>query len=220
MTLKNFAEYLALKRLNDSTMKSYPSLGSLLISFREDTIVGVGNVESITASMCCINAHNLATGDTAVLNGYVTESATSPLVSHTFTFQEYGMAVIFNEADMFWEIALTTASKIEIGGVFLGTHLITPAYEIGAKTTYVTTDTYSKSKSGQLSGDEGYWFRTANYLFPHITEDEKEDWLTFWKAVGTIKQFYLLQYPDRQDIQPLIYCHFTSKTFKDRKSVV
>jgi len=101
-----------------------------------------------------------------------------------------------------------------LGGLFIGTHLITPAYEIGAKTTYITTDTYSKSKSGQLSGDEGHWYRTANYLFPDITESEKEDWLTFWKTVGTIKQFYLLQYPDRQDIQPLIYCHLTSKSFK------
>lgn len=188
--------------------------GSLLISFREDTIVGAGNVASINASMCCINAHNMASGDTAVLKGYPTESSSTASVTYTFTYQKYGMAVIFDEADLYWEIELTVADPVDIGGLFLGTHLITPAYEIGAKTVWKTTDSYSKSESGQLYGDEGYYYRTANYLFPHITEDEKEDWLTFWETVGTIKAWYLLQYPEAQSIQPLMYCHFTSKDFK------
>jgi len=85
------------------------SFGSLLISFRENTIVGAGNVLSITASMCCINAHTLVAGDTAVLKGYPTEDSSTASVTYEFTFQGYGMAIIFDEVDLFWEIELTTA---------------------------------------------------------------------------------------------------------------
>lgn len=196
----------------DKKYKSVAS-GSLLISFRDNTIVGSGNTSSITASMCCINAHNMQSGDTITLKGYPTESSSTASVTYSLDPNEYGTATIFDEATYFWEIELSVASAVEIGGIFLGTHLITPAYEIGAKTTWKVTDTYSKSKSGQLYGDEGYYYRTASYLFPYITEDEASDWLAFWKYVGTIKPFYLLQFPDAQDRQPLMYCHFTSKDF-------
>lgn len=173
-----------------------------------------GGQLKITASMCVINAHNMVLGDTAVLKGYNFDTDTIPEVTYNFTFQEYGMVIIFDQGTYFWSIELNVTDPVEIGGIFLGTHLITPAYEIGASTTYITNDTYSKSKSGQLYGDEGYIGRTAKYLMPWITEDEKEDWLVFFRTVGTIKQFYLLQYPDRQDIQPVFYCHLTSKQFK------
>ena len=172
------------------------------------------SVLPIRASMCVLNAHNMIAGDTATLKGYDTYVSDTESVAYTFTFQEYGMAVIFDEVSYFWEIELNVASPVEIGGLFLGTHLITPAYEIGAKTIHKTTDDNTISKSGQLNGDEGYDYRVASYLFPWITEAEKALWLTFWRAVGTRKQFYLLQYPDRQDIQPVFYCFFTSSEFK------
>ncbi len=173
----------------------------------------INSPDSINASMCCINAHNMIEGDTVVLNGYASKYSPTPSVTYSFTLQEYGMAVIFDEADYFWEIELTVANPVEIGGLFLGTHLITPAYEIGAETLWRTTDINTLSGSGQLSGDEGYYYRTAKYLMPWFTVDESDEWLAFFKSAGARQQFYLLQYPDRQDIAPLFYCYLTSKIF-------
>ncbi len=196
--------------------EKYKSLGSgsLLITMRDESTVGTDNAVSINASMCVLNAHNMVSGDTATLKGYPTATSSSASVTESFTFQEYGMAVIFDEVDLFWEIELTVTNQVEIGGIYLGPHLITPAYEIGARTDHIVHDSYSMSGSGQLFGDEGYEGRKNNWLFPWIAETEKPDWLTFFRAVGTIVPFYLLQYPDRQDIQPVIYCHRTNKTFK------
>lgn len=188
------------------------SAGSGYISFRDNSVVGSGNSEMITASMFCVNNHNLLEGDTFTLSGYTTETGTTPSVSYTFTYHEYGMAMIFDEATYYWAVTFNTTNILEIGGIFLGTHLITPAYEIGASTTHTTTDSYSVSKSGQLGGDEGYYKRLATYLLPHVTEEQKQELLDLWLEVGTRKQFYLLQYPDRQDIQQLFYCHLTSNS--------
>lgn len=205
------ADYPIANVLDPLMIVKYKSLnsGSLNIDFRDDSIVGNGNVESISASICVINAHNMVSGDTASLKGYVDEDTGTPTVTYNFTLYEYGMAIIFDEADLFWEIDLSVTSAVTIGGIFLGEHLVTPAYEIGASTKHVTTDTSSKSKSGQLYSNEGYIERVANYLLPHLTEIEKPDWLTLWSTVRNSKSFYLLQYPDSQSIQPVFYCHFT-----------
>lgn len=193
----------------------YVMIGSPLIHSSKGMVYTyTGDTLPSPVSMACINAHNIGENDTVILKGYADDTTSTASVEHTFEIKEYGMAIIFDEETYFWEIDLEVDNPIEIGSIFLGTHLITPAYEIGSKTEWITNDKYTISKSGQLFGDEGYYKRIADYLLPYITVDEADDWLTFFKSVGTRNAFYLLQFPGSQDRQPLFYCHLRNNTYK------
>ncbi|RKZ08420.1 hypothetical protein DRQ25_09115 [Candidatus Fermentibacteria bacterium] len=172
--------------------------------------VDVGTV-AITASMACINAHNAVSGDTLKLEGYSDSGRTSLSVSHTFTLIEYGTAIVFTEATLYWRFAFNTVPIIEVGGLFLGDNLILPSYEIGHSFSEVANDDFYISDTQQLYGINKSNYRKASYLLPITTWDEKDEITTFWKAMGRSTAFYLLQYPDRQDLRRLFYCRLLNE---------
>jgi hypothetical protein len=173
-----------------------------------ESYIDVGT-DALTASMAVINAHNAQEGDTLKLIGYSDSSRETVSVELSFTYIEYGTALIFDDKTLYWRFYFDTADLLSVGGLFLGDHLIVPAYEIGHSWSEVAGDEDTLSATHQLYGTNPYQYRTAEYLLPYVTWDERADLSKVWSTVGKSKPFYLLQYPDRQDLRRVFYCHFT-----------
>lgn len=167
------------------------------------------------ATLGCINAHNAVTGDTIKLKGYTDSARTSLDTTITFSFYEYATAKIFTEKTLYWTFEFTTVSAIEIGGLFLGEDMILPSYEIGHSWSEIAGDESFVSATRQLYGLNPFQYRRASYLLPHTTwEEQIDDISVWWKTVGKSTPFYLLQYPDRQDLRLLFYCHLLNDEMK------
>lgn len=177
------------------------------------TTINVGT-SALTATMACVNAHDAVSGDTIELLGYSDSGRTSLSTTITFDINAYGTAEIFTSASLYWRFRFNTASAISVGGLFLGTHLIAPAYEIGHSVTEISASEFSLSKTRQLYGLNPLFYREASYLLPSVTWDEKDDLTELFLAVGNSTPFYLLQYPDRQDLRRVFYCRLRNTELK------
>lgn len=177
------------------------------------TTIDIGT-SALTASMACVNAHNAVSGDTIELLGYSDSGRTVLDTTISFDIISYGTAEIFTEDELYWTFSFDTASAMEVGGLFLGTHLIAPAYEIGHSFTEISASEFSVSKTRQLYGLNPLFYREASYLLPAVTWDEKDDLTEWFLAVGNSTAFYLLQYPDRQDLRRVFYCRLLNTELK------
>ena len=167
-----------------------------------------------TADYATINAHSGEAGDLFKLKGYTDSGRTTLDTTIDFDFFIYGTAKVFTEKTLYWRFEFTTNSPISVGGLFLGSELVWPDYEIGHSWSDVSDDDFFLSRTRQLYGLNPLHYRKASYLLPAVDWDQQAEVDTMWQAVGRSTPWYLLQYPDRQDLRRVFYCHFTMPELK------
>ena len=169
----------------------------------------------VQSSLVVINAHSAVTGDTILLKGYTDDARSALDTTVTLDIIPYGTAKVFDEKTLYWTFEFNTAGYLEVGGLFLGDHIISPSYEIGAKKRDVNSDRIELSATNQLYGLNAFQYREAQFLLPFVDkETEAVEIGDLWRTVGRANPFYLLQYPDRQDLSRVFYCSFTEEAME------
>lgn len=178
---------------------------------------------NITATYAVVLGHNISDSATINIEGNATDSWGSPTFSQAMTKQgDVYIAEFTSAAFDFWSIEIDDPTNpdnyIEVGFVFIGISLQMPAMAPTQEMPYNTASSNSVSNSGQLYGNEKYNFKSFKITSPHVTNALRNSIITMFDTIKNIKPFILIIWSDDLAFESPIYCFYTDKSLKWKKT--
>lgn len=211
ITANSESSVYGLENLDDyQLVKVYRSTGDSA----EWVKIDAGAGSTITATCAAICSHNLTDGATIKIQGNDTDAWATPTVDESFTHDSGNMVKTFTSAThRYWRFSFADGSNpdgyIEIGRLFLGTYLTLDTPYTDFPYSIIDTSVVDSSITGQSYGDEGITLREYSFNWNHFTNTEKENIVTMFEDVKTVKPVVIVPDPDNTDKLVIDYVRIT-----------
>ena len=172
---------------------------------------------AVNVDYACILAHNISSGATVKIQANATDVWTSPSIDVAMTYNADYIIHAFSSTQsyQYWRIFIDDASNpdnyVSVGQVFLGEKLTMPGMDGAQVLPKKSNSVATKSISGQLYGDVRLKYKSAEVMFPLITETQRTAINKFFDTVDVVRPFILLIWENNLDVEPLIYCALTEE---------
>jgi len=181
--------------------------GRTVTATDEWLLFNLGSADKV--KYCIISGHNLNTGATVMLSANNANDWTDPPYSVEIDVEDVMIKKI-DEEYQFWRLTFSGVTKdfIEISKVYLSEGVEGPGMEQSQILSTNTNSEYSKSTTMQIYGDRRTQYKSAEIMFPLVSEEERKNIKTMFAAVDIVQPFFLLFWENNLDVEPPLYCNF------------
>lgn len=112
--------------------------------------------------------------------------------------------------DVTEDIPYSTEEEGYINYFYLGEYLQLPGIRAGSTPSRLTTDVTNVSASGQINTTRGIVYKTQSFIFPDTTQQEFDDFVTWWESDDRTNNHFIVQFEEDMDIFLPFFCKITN----------